>query len=400
MQAAGPINAENRVGELDVIRGFALFGVLFANIFSMPGFLYPGQKMARLVPAPIDNAIAFLSQWLVEGKAQALFSMLFGFGFALFLARADRAERDGGRLYLRRVGFLLVLGIAHEALLWSGDILNAYAMMGFLLILTRRWPGWLLLVIGLPLALMSTVINDVTWEYIIATPNTPSPFIVMISKGAVRNLPIIMGHDYLAFVRMNFLGLWTGFYLTGVGLAYLAWILGRFLIGSWLYRQGWLQNAAEFSKSFRRWAAILLPIGLATAALGPVLEALSIHPHNPWATALLELLKRSSQVVLGLGYAAVLTSLYQRIDWRVRLSGLGAVGRMALTNYLVQSVVYLFLFYGFGAGLLLYTSPSVSLLAAIALFAAQITFSRWWLERHQFGPAEWLWRSWVYRERS
>ena len=399
MHMGGPVDADGRIGELDVIRGFALFGVLWMNLYEMTGFLFPESAVIRIVPQPVDAVIGFVSAWLMIGKAQALFSVLFGFGFALFLARAERAGRNGTRLYLRRVGFLLVLGFAHALLLWPGDILNAYAMMGLLLILTRRWPGWLLVVAGLSLALFGSIVNRLIWEYVIASPGTPIPYSAMMVSGALRRMPVFLGHDYVAFVRENVRGLLSELYATSFAWTYLGWVFGRFLIGSWLYRTGWVQNAARHADGFRRWAAILLPAGLVLAAIGAAVRALSLQPHGEWQLLPLQLAGRGSQLVLGLGYAAGLVVLLQNPRWQARLSGLGTAGRMALTNYLMQSVLYFFLLYGFGAGLLRYTGPTFSLVLAVVFYAGQIAFSRWWLARYRFGPVEWLWRSWTYDRR-
>lgn len=396
MPLGGPVDADSRIGELDVIRGFALFGVLWMNLFELPGYLFPNAAVIELAPHPVEAAIGFASIWLMIGKAQALFSMLFGFGFALFLARAERAGRDGTRLYLRRVGFLLVLGFAHALLLWPGDILNAYAMMGLLLILTRRWPGWLLIVGGVSLALLTVIVNRLIWEHLIASPGTPIPYRAMMEAGAVRRMPVFLGHDYLAFVRENVRGLFDELYFTSFAWAFLGWIMGRFLIGAWFYRRGWLQNAGQHAAGFRRWAAILIPAGLALAAIAPAANALSLKPVGEWQLVPFQLAGRGSQLVLGLGYAAGLIVLLQSARWQNRLSGLASAGRMALTNYLTQSLLYFFLLYGLGAGLLRYTAPSFALMLAVIFYAGQIAFSRWWLRRYRFGPAEWVWRSWTY----
>lgn len=396
MQSGGPVDTGGRIGELDVIRGFALFGVLWMNLYGMAGYLFPETAVIAVAPPAVDRWVGVASTWLMLGKAQALFSLLFGFGFSLFLARAETSGRQGGSLYLRRVGFLLVIGLAHALLLWPGDILNAYALMGLFLVLTRRWPMWLLLAIGLSLTLFGALIDRLVWEYVITAPGTPLPYRELMEPGALRRMPVYLGHDYLAFVRENWVGLWTELYATTTGLAYLGWIFGRFLLGSWLHRQGWIQNAARHRRGFRIWAAILLPAGLILAGIGPAIELLGLQPTGEAQRVPLHLLSRSAQLVLALGYAAGLVFLLQSPAWRSRLSGLGAAGRMALSNYLMQSMMYVVVLYGFGFGLLRYTSPTVSLVLAAGFFSAQIAFSRWWLRRYRFGPAEWAWRSWTY----
>jgi len=399
MQVGGPVDAEGRIGELDVIRGFALFGVLWMNLVENAGFLYPESAAIMIAPKPVETAVGMLGGWLMAGKAQALFSMLFGFGFALFLSRADAAGRDGGRLYLRRVGFLLALGFAHALLLWTGDILNAYAMMGLLLIVARRWPGWVLLSVGIVLSLSTTIVDRLIWEHWIGAPGAPMPYFALMEPGAIRRMPVFLGHDYLAFVRELWRATTEELYFTTTSFAYLGWIFGRFLIGAWLFRQGWVQDSARHAAGFRRWAAILLVTGLALAGVGPASALLGFHPTGEGPRIAMTLAGRSAQLVLALGYAAEIVVLCRSAWWQRRLLGLAAAGRMALTNYITQSLMFFFVLYGFGAGLLLHTTPVFSLLLAVAFYAAQIAFSRWWLARYRFGPVEWVWRSWTYGAR-
>lgn len=394
-QRGGPVDVGDRISELDIIRGFALFGVLWMNLYEHADLVVPADKIIRLAPDAVETTVNFASSWLMLGKAQALFSMLFGFGFALFLSRAETAGADGPRLYLRRIGFLLALGVAHATLLWCGDILNSYALMGFALMLTRRWPGWLLLAVGLPCTLLLTSIVLALCDALY--PGQPHSWDVLTEAGMARRYVVFQTADYPRYV-VEVVRSWGEVYGTPLGISYLGWIFGRFLIGSWLFRQGWLQHSARYAPQFRRWAAILLVAGLSCALIDPLLDALHVRLDRPWIY-LARTLNRTSQLVLALGYAAGIVSLCQSRAWRRRLSGLGAAGQMALSNYLTQSFLYFFLLYGFGFGLLRYVGPSFCLVVALVFYPLQIAFSRWWLARYRFGPAEWIWRSFTYGTR-
>jgi uncharacterized protein len=391
-QSGGPVSAGSRISQLDVIRGFALFGVLWINLYEHTGIAIPEDHVILLAPKHLEDFVRFLSVWLMIGKGQALFSMLFGFGFALFLDRAEQAGKDSVGLYLRRACFLLALGLAHAWLLWFGDILNSYALMAFLLVLTRRWPGWLLLGVGAPLAILAGPLLLL----IVSTlhPGQPPSWVPIGEAGVIRRFPVFMGHNYPLYIVENVRD-WYELHSTALGPTYLGWIFGRFLIGQWLYRTGWVQNAARYTREFRVAAAILLPLGLFMALMGPLATILRLDPHGLSAYLLL-IDGRASQVVLALGYAAGIMVLCQFKGWRQRLSGLGAVGQMALTNYLTQSFVFVFLLTGFGLRLLPYVGPVFCLSIAIALFSTQIAFSRWWLTRYRFGPMEWVWRCFTY----
>lgn len=391
---ATPVSGAERIGELDIIRGFALFGVLWANLFSHAELAVPDAVILALPTAPADHVIRFLGYWLIAGKAQALFSLLFGFGFAILTERAQRRGADGTRLYARRVGLLFALGIAHFFLLWMGDILHAYAAMGFLLLLTRRWPSWLLLAVGLPLCLF-TFAGVRELDQLLLSPESREAIGAAGEALKAQRYEIFLGHDYLAYVRILIRSAWDDLYAQMIGVAFLGNILGRFMVGSWIHRRGWMQDTARHAAGFRRAALILLTLGLTLAIINPGLRFLDLKAPET-IRPILRLIGQPAQLTLALGYAAGLVVLCQTPAIRRLLSGLGAVGQMALTNYLMQSLVYMFVLYGFGLGWLRYAGPTFCLALALTVFAAQIVFSRWWLARFRFGPAEWLWRSATY----
>lgn len=391
-----PVAAGERLAELDIIRGVALLGVLWMNLFAHAELAMPEGHLATLPTYPADRIVGFLTLWLAAGKAQALFSLLFGFGFALLLDRIDARGGNGTRIYLRRLSILLVLGFAHLFLAWTGDILHAYAAMGFVLLLTRRWPAKLLLLVGLPLACLGMFAVMLFGS--LAGSDWNAAQFALWTEGAERRFALFQGADYAAYVRELIVSIWTEVYSLPFGWAYLGWILGRFMIGSWIYRQGWFQDAAGHAAQFRRAAVVLLPLGLALALTGPLMNALEVEAEGA-LVALGQLLRSTSQLVLALGYGAGLVVLCQSEAWKRRLAGFGAVGQMALTNYLAQSLVYMFGLYGFGLGLLPYAGDTFCMLVAFGFFALQVVFSRWWLARYRFGPAEWLWRSLTYGKR-
>jgi uncharacterized protein len=392
--AAIPTRQADRIGEIDIIRGLALFGVLWMNLNSNAEFAVPPQVLAALPTAGLDRWIGLVGDWLAQGKAQCLFSILFGFGFAILSHRAEARGIDSRALYLRRVLILLVIGLAHLFLLWMGDILHAYALMGLALMLTRRWPSRLLLILGLVLAL-GALTTAIAW-YVVVTPRgSPPDFVALQAAGTARRWPVFMGHDYSAVVRELWLANGREFYLTAIGPAFLATVLGRFMLGSWLFRQGWMQDTARYAAAFRRVAPWLLVIGLGLAAVAPGIDLAGLRLPR-WAQIPRTLVDEASQLVLALGYAAGIVVLCQTTVWRRLLSGLGAAGQMALTNYLTQSLVFVFVLYGLGLGWLKYAGPTFCLALALVVYAVQIVTSRWWLARFRFGPAEWLWRSATY----
>ncbi|NJC41496.1 uncharacterized protein GGQ87_001754 [Brevundimonas alba] len=385
-----PTAQADRIGEVDIIRGFALFGVLWMNVLGMGDFLVPADKIHGLTELPtLEKIVGFASHLLMGGKAQALFSMLFGFGFAIMMERIGQRGGNGTRIYLRRLTVLLIVGLAHVLLLWMGDILNAYAAMGFLLLLTRKWPGKLLLAVGVFLA--GVLPGLLMLYYQLAYPDVPPPFLAIFDAGAASRWPFVMGHDYPAFVVAMFRGTFFEFYGQPIAFSYLGWILGRFMIGSWIFRQGWLQAPQRYLTGFSIVAATFIPLGLMLTLLRPIMKSLELKP-MVWAQPIFRGLNPVAEVILALGYGALIIILCQLPRVRRFLSGLGSVGQMALTNYLTQSAFFFVFLYGFGFGLLPWMGPTLSLAFALVVFAVQIVFSRWWLGRYAYGPAEWLWR--------
>lgn len=392
-----PTAANERIGELDIIRGFALFGVLWVNMFGYTEYIVSGDRIVHLWGEAADYYVGLLTEWVAYGKAQALFSMLFGFGFAILSDRAEARGLDARGLYLRRILILLAVGVAHVLLLWAGDILHAYALMGLVLMTTRRWPGWFLLGLGLVLSLGVGVGEDL-WLAAI-TPEGRQPAVdAVMHAGMERRWDVFLGHDYFAYVRELWAMTGPEFYGSPLGWAFIGTILGRFMIGAWIYRRGWVQDTARHAAGFRRALPWLLFGGLAIAAVGPATTLLRI-PFPQEAELAPTFLLALGQLVLALGYGCGLVVLCQSAWWKTRLSGLGAVGQMALTNYLMQSVFYMVVLNGFGLGWVKYAGATFCLVAAVVFFAVQIVFSRWWLARYRFGPAEWLWRSATYGRR-
>lgn len=388
MSAATPIRTSERISQIDIMRGFALFGVLWINLVTQSHELAPAGAFDNLPTAWLDGIIAPIAYVLVTGKAMALFSLLFGFGFAMMVDRLEHQGLDAGRIFLRRITILLIIGLTHIFLVWLGDILHVYALMGFVLFLTRRWSDRALLICGLALALLSTPVVEFVLHQLY---DYPFPWFALYEEGPVRRFDIMLGNNYSAYVAELWRATWTEMWGTPDYIPYISITLGRFMLGAWIFRQGWLQHAATYLGEFRRWSMVLVGAGVAFALLGRALYGFD-EDLGYWFEAV-------PQLVLGLGYGATVVVLCRGDGLPVIIKAIGDVGRMALTNYLVQSLVYVFVLFGFGFGLLRYLGATLCLTIALSTFAAQMVFSRWWLSRFRFGPVEWLWRSLTYGKR-
>lgn len=388
-----PVAAAQRVELLDSLRGFALAGVLYANLtaFSLYMFL-PDAAVAALPTLATDRWLLPAYQTFVSGEFFTLFSLLFGIGFALQMQRSGDSI-DGLRRYRRRLAILLLIGLLHSWL-WWGDILRYYAVAGLLLIPMRHVPARTLAIAGVVLAIVPHAL-------IPAFRDGPAALLDTREAAFAVTLAAFSDHGWATMLRGNLafnhwwvLSQWQ----------HACWAAGCLLIGSALGRQGVItepQHHRLFWKRLLRWA---LPAGLLACA-GLTLESYGRLPMvSAWLEAtqgsvLQEPFAACARLALGLGYMAAFVTLFRAPGMHRWLRPLAPVGRMALSNYLAQSLIGIALFYGVGLGIGPRHGMVGVTVAWLPLFAAQIACSRWWLARYRFGPAEWLWRSLTYRRR-
>ena len=399
--AAGPVTERERIQELDVLRGVALFGVLTMNFigFTGPGVLATEAQLAALPTAPLDEAVRFAVQWLIGDKANTMFATLFGLGFYLQMQRG--AGRPGFEArYARRLGWLLVFGWINMVFLWPWDILNLYGLAGFLLLAMRRWRTRSLLIFGLLAACYSDKLQN--WLNGFVHVFADSGFLYEDAAALARQQTAIHG-DYPALVGAFWNYTYAEWLAGGMMVGLTLYALGRFALGACIGRSGILDDVPRFLPLLRRIAWIALPLGLAFALL---VRLLGEGMWNPLGDAdassnIGEILRSPAALLLAAGYsAAIVVALHKGRAARL-FAPFAPVGRMALTNYLVQGFLYAFVLFGVGPGLGLAGGIGAAwvLLICIAFFAFQIAFSRWWLARFRFGPMEWLWRALTYGER-
>lgn len=395
--AAGPITSSERSILLDALRGYALLGICMANMVAFIGFYFVADEAKDALYAGQLNDLAdFLMEWLIVGKFYSIFSLLFGIGFAIQLGRLEK-RGEGVPRYLRRLGILLLIGLAHLYLLWLGDIVALYAVMGAVLLLFRnvgdkallRWAvalwlvpiGWSALIhfAGVDFAgpLYAKAVS-MLGAMGLADKGGPLPFF--------QNAPLvdhIRAHRAEVFFRLGDLVYQMRF----------TKVLAMFLIGLWVGRRAIYANLDQYRPLLRRVAMIGLGLGLPLSAAKAYLAiTANDRPVYEFAAECLYVL---STPTLALGYAAGFALLWAE-GRRGLLAWSAPAGRMALTNYLMQSVLMSIIFYGWGLGQigkfgLVFVYPF-----SLALFAVQLVYSSWWLARFRFGPVEWLWRTLTY----
>jgi uncharacterized protein len=398
-EQAGPVTQSERVVELDVLRGVALFGVLTMNFIGFAGayVVATEAQLAALPSAAFDEVTKFLVEWLIGGKANTMFATLFGLGFYLQMKRGQGRPGFEAR-YARRLGWLLVFGVLNMALLWAWDILHLYALAGFLLLLMRNWSTRALVVFGVLAALYSFDLQ----RALIALAGLPSPLPegLYTEAAILARQDVVRGGDYPATVLLFARWTWAEWIAGGMIGAWVLYALGRFALGAAIGRSGILDDIPGRLPLLRRIAWVTLPLGL-VLALAQVILSRNPLEWSEWTVDAGKILHPLSTLVLAAGYSSAIVIAFQGGKGKAFLDLFRPVGQMALTNYLVQGFAYAVVLFGVGPGLALAGRIGTSAIVAIciAFFAAQIAFSHWWLARYRFGPMEWLWRWLTYGAR-
>lgn len=396
---AAPVSAEERVQVMDVLRGVALFGVFLMNLAPFAGapIMATEQQLLSLPTAGYDFALLDVLRWLVMDKANTLFAFLFGLGFYLQMRRVEGRGADFERLYKRRLTVLLVFGLVNLFFLWTWDILHLYALAGFILLALRRLSTRDLLGIGLILSLLGRTGQKALAEFAPAGNWLGLPGGYADSDILLRQQLSESG-DYFAIVANFFDWVFIDYLASGMILGWLCYALGRFLIGAWVGRRGWITRAREFLPGWRRVRNWGLLIGLVFEGAAVMLSEASWLPDWEHREFYAECIHLVTVPVLAAGYVGAIVVGFESGRLRRWLAPFAWAGRMALTNYLAQGLVIGFVLFGVGPGLALAGKAGTCVMAGIAIagYALQMVFSRWWLSRFAHGPAEWLWRTLTY----
>jgi uncharacterized protein len=390
-----PTGAAERVPVLDVLRGFALYGVLLANSvpwYSARALMPPDARLAQT--DTLDRVFLFLLGLFVDSKAMGLLTFLFGLGFSVQLERAEARGQSVVPMHLRRLAALALIGVCHVLLLWWGDILWGYAIAGIGLVFFRRVRGWKLAAWGLFLTLVPMFVASIhpVSEALRRVWPAPPDFMAFRAEFYAA----ILGHDrrLLTVMHVKHAVYFVGF----IWASYFPWLLGRFLLGAWTGSTRVFHESEARLPFFRKLLGWGLALGLAGSAIHPVQNILQRRgvAAPQWLSLALTIPAELGTMLLVAGYASAVVLLMQRPGWRRVLMILAPVGRMALTTYLGQSLVCTFLFYGWGLGLAGRVHPSWLFPITLCVFALQVVFARAWLSRFRFGPMEWVWRSLTY----
>ena len=386
----GPVRGKQRIETIDILRGFALFGVL---TFNMIGF--SGQSLRfDAWTNRLDQMVYIFIQFFVQAKFYSLFSFLFGWGMAVQMMRGEESGRDYLPRYVRRILLLLLIGAIHGILIWDGDILTDYALLGLVLILFRKRSDRFLLTSVVMCLCISTALNA-PWPWMEAFRGDYAAF----TKPLRTLLPGergVLTDSYLAVTRDRLQSWLTS--LVSL-IYYFGNIFAMFLLGFYFGRKRIFHDIAAHLRLFRVLCAAGFVIGV---PLNYIFTRTWVDPGwitGPYARMISNGARTFGAPALTMFYISGLVLLLQKTSLYNRLQPLANVGKMALTNYLSHSIVFTLMFYGYGLGWYGRFGPFTGMLITVLAYLIQVRFSRWWFDRYQFGPTEWVWRTLTYGRR-
>lgn len=389
------IQPKPRISSIDALRGFSLIGIVLLHCmehFDLTS--YP--EYASALMQKIDMGVYDVIRFFVQGKSYAIFSMLFGLSF--FIQMDNQADKgvDFRLRFLWRMALLFVLGYVN-GLMYMGEFFVVYAILGCVMVLLWRVPTKVLLVLALLLFLQIPEWVSLGKVLVGGAPNERSEMAKYMSSLYVECADVFTNGTFWDMIKFN---LWKGQLakcLWVVAVARYLQLIGLFIIGLLIGRAGIHRSEESLVKWSRRalpWALGVFAVFYGASLLLPAfgLEGFALRQSRM-------LLRNYANLGQMIFYVAGLTLLYYKSKgWRSVLDKLAPVGRMSVTNYMMQSVFGVFIFYGFGLNLASATFSECAV-AGVVICAVQILFSNWWMKHHYYGPVEWLWRTATWMKR-
>ena len=395
----GPVRPKERIETIDILRGWAILGILLVNMlyYGSPSLVWVRQAWG----APADQAAVVLIGLLAVSKFWPLLSFLFGLGFGLQMQRAETRGIRFFPLYRRRLLVLLFFGLVHY-LMWFGDYLHLYAVLGFLLFFFRTRSTKTLVVTAFVCLLIPwahgaavTGIRELRLpaqqllqekaQRTAERRDRDEKALRAYSQGTFREIPATNAERFA-----------RGYSSLDDYLGILGDPFPLFFLGLYAARRRIFENIRAHLPFIRKVMWWGLGLGLAHISL-EIFTLLLTNPATPYLiNQVNDLFWRAGAPALGFFYASGITLLVQREAWKKRLAPLAAVGRLALSNYLFQTLVCTTIFYSYGLGFYGKVGPAAGLALTVLIFALQILLSVWWVRRFRFGPMEWLWRTLTY----
>ncbi|WP_322924122.1 DUF418 domain-containing protein [Paenibacillus campi] len=369
-----PIAARDRLHFLDIVRGFAMLGIIMVNYFII-------ATSSSLMTDSSESFTQLLVQWFAEGKFYTLFSFLFGIGFIIFMNRAETRFDAPRIIFMRRLVVLFGFGLLHITLIWSGDILTYYAVTGLLLLAFYKCRPRTLLIWSAILMVLSSLL-PLSW---ILQPQSVSGTELFADNGA--------NSSYLASIGARFAE--AGSFISTAPTMIIPMLM-MFLLGMYFVKQG-LFHQMETKKKlwYRIW--IVCACCFLFVETSTIISTLNGSGMAMQSFGITTMINQLGGVIGSLFYMSSLAMLFLHVSrLRPLLMLMGNVGRMSLTCYLLHSTIGTWLFFDYGLGLGKLVQPVGVAAIGFGVFLFLITFSSLWLKRFKYGPVEWIWRKLTY----
>jgi len=384
MTATLPIEQKDRAIIVDVIRGFALIGVLIANFTSYVDQQTP-EPILNSISSSLDRFLMSFNSVFLEWKFMTLFSILFGYGFGLILESLEKKNINPNFFFIKRMFWLFVLGVIHS-IFWWGDVLNLYAMSGIMLLLFKKKSNLSILFC----AVLFMLIIPVLISYLLR--NIPDTFTDADIQGLYNQYKQGTLFEIFKF-NINFY--YRTFIVSGSNLHDIIETLGRFLLGYFLLRIKFFHLVETKKEIFKKVTLFAAPVMVSYFILRWLLLNKTIHINQSVLSPLLSLGILSTTAF----YVSILVIAYINFALNKFFAALQALGKMTLTNYLMVSAFLIILLYGFGFNKLGELPIHIIWFYAIVWLFVEIMFSTYWLKQFRYGPTEWIWRQLTYWKR-
>ncbi len=398
-----PIAPGDRIESLDVLRGVAVLGILLMNIYSFSFLFWEYSPSLWPTLEGLDATVTLALRFFVGGKFLTIFSLLFGAGLALQSGRAAARGTPFVGMYSRRLAILYVIGLFHGILIWHGDILALYAIIGFVAMFLRNLRPWVLLILA-TLFFMVPIFFSILWSIhehsmLAFEPEYAQPGALMqrVYELFNREEEILSSGTYgeATLLRLAISG-WEGIFISPQSTYGMC--LALFLLGIVLVRKGILSRPAEHKVALQRFVLYGFGLGIVIQIVDNYLLYIGELPL--WLDIIHRLAYRFGPLCMSLAYVGVIVLMSLWLRGSILLRPLASVGRTALTNYIAQSIICTTIFYGYGIGFGLFgtLSRAQALGAALCVIVAQLVISPLWLRFFRYGPLEWLWRTLTYMQ--
>lgn len=383
-------NPNERIEQIDILRGFALFGVFFVNAFGFNSSFFDfGGFYSGFHDSLNSSVFNFMTSYAAD-KFIGLFSFLFGVGFSIMYLKYKADEKHFFNLYSRRLLILMGFGIIHIMFFWAGDILFAYSLIGFILLFLRKLPSKILFTLSIlmyffPIAYIALSVSySFLPDALSATSNIKMPEVIDIySNGTYLEILKLRLSEYFAFRNINL-------------IYYAPKIFSLFLFGYLFYKHKFFDKINNSKSKYFVLSIILLLSGIAFNTYTSDIVNSIANIKNPYYTTVYMMVFEITNVLLILSYTLMVLILSQVLFFKNILNPLKYIGRMSLTNYLLYSIVFTTLMYSYGFGKFGSFEPWQLAILATLFFAILTVLCEIWLKRYRFGPFEWVWRKLTY----